>query len=120
MYGKGQTASIGVEEATISRARVLHVGSRIGSIAWSSDARLIAIQTATTDAEKRRRWTIQLHDAQSGKLQNTLTDTAEERLRIATKTQEPKFSVRFSPDSKFVACAAWAETRPIDCSRTTS
>ena len=59
------------EAADIPRARVLHVGSRIGSIAWSSDARLIAIQTATTDAEKRRRWTIQLHDAQSGKLQST-------------------------------------------------
>jgi len=93
-------------------AEVLDVGSAIGSVAWSSDSKLIALQTRHVDPENRKRWSIQLHDCGSGKLLETLTDTAEETLRVASKTQEPKFCARFSPEGKSVICTVWAETHP--------
>src|SRR5262245_21474052 len=58
-------------------AEVLDVGGAIGSVALSSDSKLIAIQTRQTDPENRKRWSIQLHDCASGRLLTALTDTAE-------------------------------------------
>jgi len=97
-----------------SNVRVLDLGASIDSTAWSPNGKTIAIQTRSRDAENRRRWSVELRDSESGRLLSVLTDTPEERLRLAAKTQEPKFSVAFSPDGASIACTAWAETHPVE------
>jgi len=114
VYAQQEVGNFWKPSSDEPNVRVLDLGASIDSIAWSPNGKTIAIQTRLRGAVNQRRWSFELRDCESGQLLSLLTDTAEERLRLATKTQEPKFSVAFSPDSASVACTVWAEAHPVE------
>lgn len=97
-----KTDSDAVTAASDDRLRVWTLPGAVDSLAWSPDGAILAVQTKPCEGATDRIHRIELWNVSEGRMD-----------RLFHETDEPIFSVTFSPDGQRLACAAWRRAKAL-------
>jgi WD40 repeat protein len=98
----GKAASDAVTDGGNAGLRVWKLSGAVDSLAWSPDGAMLAIQTKPGEGATDRMHRIEIWNVSEARMD-----------RVLHETDEPIFSVAFSPDGKSLACAAWRRANPL-------